>query len=205
MAMTTFPKVRLSVWMFFTSCAVAGAQTNGVVSNAKSTVVANVAAPVSSSTNSAPNKELAQPGGRLFEAPKAQWLILDGLSPRPPALSASSLNEKPKHLALEKPEQDPQLPTLLHDTSSSPNNLSVGRETGDDYFHRGQYARIMEEGLLKSPQPVYGSELERRIVDSFRPEIIHVGHAQISCSLITAIARKNPLCLLSRSFIGISF
>ena len=65
--------------------------------------------------------------------------------------------------------------------------------------------RLRGAGLLEPPRPQYDSEFERAVARSFRPEIIHIGHAQFSCSLITAIARKNPFCLLDPSFLGISF
>jgi hypothetical protein len=65
--------------------------------------------------------------------------------------------------------------------------------------------RMEQSGLLKPAGPVYDSEFDRAMAAAFRPEIIHVGHVQISCSIITAIARKNPFCLLDQSVLGISF
>jgi len=31
----------------------------------------------------------------------------------------------------------------------------------------------------------------------FRPEVVHLGKTSVSCSLLTALKRKNPLCLLN--------
>jgi hypothetical protein len=60
----------------------------------------------------------------------------------------------------------------------------------------GTIKRIGHEGLL-SPQPA--------VPASFRPKIIRVGHARIYSSVVTAVARKNPLCLLDGTFLNISF
>jgi hypothetical protein len=65
--------------------------------------------------------------------------------------------------------------------------------------------RLRGAGLLEPLVPVYDSEFERVVAQSFRPQIIHIGHAQFTCSVITAIARMNPFCLLDPSPIRISF
>jgi hypothetical protein len=65
--------------------------------------------------------------------------------------------------------------------------------------------RMEREGLMRPAGPTYGSDVERKIAEAFRPEIIHVGHVHICSSIITAIARKNPLCLLDPDILGISF
>ncbi len=43
------------------------------------------------------------------------------------------------------------------------------------------------------------------IESAFRTEVYHVGKTKISCSLLTAIKRKNPLCLLNPIFLNISW
>ncbi len=66
-------------------------------------------------------------------------------------------------------------------------------------------SRIAQEGLLIPPGPAYSNDFERNMAAAFRPEIIHAGHAQIYSSVVTAVARKNPLCLLDATFLHISF
>jgi len=67
------------------------------------------------------------------------------------------------------------------------------------------FSRIEREGLLKPQGPAYNSDVERKIAAAFRPEIIHFGHVQIYSPIVTAIARRNPLCLLDPMVLGISF
>jgi hypothetical protein len=45
-----------------------------------------------------------------------------------------------------------------------------------------------------------------RSIDSiFRPEEFRVGKTTVSCSILTAIKRKNPLCLLNPLFVNVSW
>jgi hypothetical protein len=45
-----------------------------------------------------------------------------------------------------------------------------------------------------------------RAMDSvFRPEVVKIGGVEMSCSIITAVKRKNPLCLLNPMVIGIAW
>jgi hypothetical protein len=67
------------------------------------------------------------------------------------------------------------------------------------------FDRVEREGLLKLPGPKYDNDLERHLAGAFQPKIIHWGHAEIESPIITAIARKNPLCLLNRMILNISF
>jgi hypothetical protein len=67
------------------------------------------------------------------------------------------------------------------------------------------FNRIEREGLLKPRGPTYDSDVERKIAAAFRPQIIHVGHVQIYSPIVTAIARRNPLCLFDPMVLGISF
>jgi len=39
----------------------------------------------------------------------------------------------------------------------------------------------------------------------FTPEVVHIGKVPVSCTIVTAIKRKNPLCLLNPYFIQISW
>jgi hypothetical protein len=66
--------------------------------------------------------------------------------------------------------------------------------------------RHMEPQLfVKTSEPMFDTDIGRKIEAAFRPEIIQVGHVSISGSLITAIARGNPLCLLNPAILNISF
>ena len=67
------------------------------------------------------------------------------------------------------------------------------------------YRRLEEGGYLTRPEPEtpIGHFMDR----TFSPEIIHLGKgkAMATCTLYTAIKRKNPLCLLNPMFLFISW
>jgi hypothetical protein len=64
--------------------------------------------------------------------------------------------------------------------------------------------KLEEGGYLTRPEPE--TPLSRFMDKTFSPEVIHLGgHAKASCTLYTAIVRKNPLCLLNPMFLFISW
>jgi hypothetical protein len=65
--------------------------------------------------------------------------------------------------------------------------------------------RVEQDGLLKPAGPTYTNDFERNMAAAFKPEIVQRGHTQIYSSVVTAVARKNPLCLLDPTFLNISF
>jgi hypothetical protein len=64
---------------------------------------------------------------------------------------------------------------------------------------------MAQEGLLQAAGPASSSDFDRNMAAAFKPEIIRAGHTQIYSSVVTAVARKNPLCLLDPTFLKISF
>ena len=76
---------------------------------------------------------------------------------------------------------------------------------GNDSAQEALFRQIEKEGSLKAPEPMFNSEVGRKIENAFRPEILHVGHVRIYSPLVTAIARKNPLCLIDPVVLNISF
>jgi len=60
--------------------------------------------------------------------------------------------------------------------------------------------------LIVPPPPVPPNALERSLDQTFRPEVIHLGRqVTASCSVWTAIKRKNPLCLLNLTVLNVSW
>jgi hypothetical protein len=51
--------------------------------------------------------------------------------------------------------------------------------------------------------PIYNIDLER--APSFKPKISHIGRAEFYSSVSTAVARKNPLCLLDPHVLELSW
>ncbi len=144
-------------------------------------------------------KFLLPPLDKPVEAPPPSNRLSDT-----PAFSSTCLFPHPDWQWRElpvRPEEAsrPKAQTLEADALPFQSN----RETNPDRM--ALVDRLKGAGLLQPPPPIYDSELERAVGEAFRPEIIHIGHAQFTCSIITAIARKNPFCLLDPSFLGISF
>jgi hypothetical protein len=103
-----------------------------------------------------------------------------------------------------------QLPLRPEDVGQPPlpdlGAVSLHSSAEENPYRAALLDRMEEHaGLLKPPGPVYDSEIDRAMAAAFRREVIRVGNVQFSCSIITAIARKNPFCLLDSSFLQISF
>lgn len=52
---------------------------------------------------------------------------------------------------------------------------------------------------------VIDNPVERFVDGVFRPEVYHLGKTEVSCSFLTALKRKNPLCLLNPLVVQISW
>jgi hypothetical protein len=65
--------------------------------------------------------------------------------------------------------------------------------------------RIEQEGLLQHRELTHESQLGSKAAAAVEPEIIHAGRARIYSPIATAIARKNPFCLLDPKLFDISW
>jgi hypothetical protein len=89
------------------------------------------------------------------------------------------------------------------DTNSIPEEMVLSSRERD--FNRQIYRRLEEAGYLSKPDPPSGNLLVRATDAIFQPEVVQVGKRSVSCSIITAIKRKNPLCLLNPIFLNASW
>ena len=66
------------------------------------------------------------------------------------------------------------------------------------------YKRLEAYGCLTphSPPPDNAFTRAMRI---FEPEVVHIGQFDVACSIITAIKRKNPLCLLNPMVLNVAW
>jgi|SRR6185369_10683702 hypothetical protein len=71
----------------------------------------------------------------------------------------------------------------------------------------GLHSSVVRSGefYLTRPEPPSESGVVRFVEGVFKPEVIQVGKTSVSCSVLTAIKRKNPLCLLNPIFFGVSW
>jgi len=72
-------------------------------------------------------------------------------------------------------------------------------------FEREVYARLERGGYLKTPEPPSDNRLQRFLNSTFEPEVLHFGKLSLSCTAITAIKRKNPLCLINAIFLRLEW
>jgi len=67
------------------------------------------------------------------------------------------------------------------------------------------YQRIRGDLDLIRQAPGRPAGFEGAIDSIFRPEVYHGRKVYVSCSVLTAIKRKNPLCLLNPLFLHVSW
>jgi len=65
------------------------------------------------------------------------------------------------------------------------------------------YERLERAGYLTRPELPSEDRLDRLVNTIFVPEPIQFRKASVSCSIVTAIKRKNPLCLINPIFLDI--
>jgi len=79
------------------------------------------------------------------------------------------------------------------------------RETDRDEFEFQLYKRIERGRYLTPPPPKPTTAFGRFMHNTFEPEVFSVGKTRVSCTIVTAIKRKNPLCLLNPLFLNVSW
>jgi len=65
------------------------------------------------------------------------------------------------------------------------------------------YDRLEKGGYLTRPALPSEDRLDRLVNTIFVPEPIQFRKVSVSCSIITAIKRKNPLCLINPIFLDV--
>jgi len=87
--------------------------------------------------------------------------------------------------------------------TESGGQMSLNSLTGDGEFR----SRIIRPGefYLIQAEPESENRFVRAAEALWRPEVVHLGRTSVSCSVITAIKRKNPLCLLNPIFFQASW
>jgi len=141
--------------------------------------------------------------------------------------SASKLFAMP-HVELRRLDSDSEKSAELHQAASSdveqsqvaaaphPSFDSPRAATGDfsshwtldsfrSDFDRRMYQQLEEGGYLERPTPRSENRFDRCVNAIFKPEEFQVGKTSVSCSLLTAIKRKNPLCLINPIFFNLSW
>jgi len=88
--------------------------------------------------------------------------------------------------------------------AQSPDQIVVTDDRGAEDVQQ-YYLRQRNFGFERIDR-VPDNLLARALDSVFRPEEFHIGRtATFSCSLLTAIVRKNPFCLLNPIFLNVSW
>jgi hypothetical protein len=160
------------------------------------------------------------PDSNAEAAAELSPLPLPGGGPWETAAHAYSREEEFHSLGMRAPPKGHLPPTEARELKLSGGAKAMSDSTPRDAFaSSGQmsleaspnpkeaalFSRIAREGRLQPPAPMYDNDLERKMAEAFRPEIIHLGHVTVSSPIITAIARRNPLCLLDSIILRIEF
>lgn len=98
-----------------------------------------------------------------------------------------------------EPGKDEVLPQL----QSGQMTLSSEGSHSDASPRLDVYRRLEEGGYLTRLEPQ--SSVEQCVDSLFRPEVLHLRKVTVACTLVTAIKRKNPLCLLNPVFLNVSW
>jgi hypothetical protein len=67
------------------------------------------------------------------------------------------------------------------------------------------YRLLEESGHLKRPVPTPDNMFVRVVSGIFEPAPVRIGKTTVACSVVTAIKKKNPLCLLNPMVLSISW
>ena len=109
---------------------------------------------------------------------------------------AQPLQTEPPH-----PESKTSAFSGQFSTTFSPSTVSRSQsDLQEELFHRMDRAGYFE----RPPRPP-DSPVLRWAQGTFQPEEVRVGKTKLTCSVYTALKRKNPLCLLNPVFFQLSW
>jgi len=72
-------------------------------------------------------------------------------------------------------------------------------------FDYQTYRLLSESNFLKRPEPEPDDLFSRAANEIFKPEPVRIGKTTVCFSVVTAIKRKNPLCLVNPMVLNISW
>jgi hypothetical protein len=139
------------------------------------------------------------------------------------SLSALPLRELPRDVESGRALHAPDTSLDEHGrdlNTSSPNSAFSGTNaipptnlTNQISFTSGEltpvgaalYERLVQQGYFTRRESEIVSPFEHFVETVFVPEVAHLGKVDLSCSILTAIQRKNPLCLLNPIFFQLSW
>jgi hypothetical protein len=149
-------------------------------------------------TNSMP--EAQDPPSRQFPEVPLLTLAAEPKPAQPPATT----NRLTLLLEMPPPEREKTLLDDFPTTSTGAPHEATSLDSEQAIMLR-YYERLELGGYLTRPEPPSDSRLLYVVEPIFQPEPIQVGRTIVSCPIITAIKRKNPLALLNPLVLNVSW
>jgi len=101
------------------------------------------------------------------------------------------------------PTQPESIPASTTNTTHFTNTLN--QATSGTFSDMSPYPARELGSFLTKRDPEAQSLLRHPVDTIFEPETLRLGKVNFSCSIVTAIKRRDPLCLLNPAFLGLSW
>jgi hypothetical protein len=142
--------------------------------------------------------------GELFSLPSLQLRPLGSEPTEPVQAHTPGPGEGPQsHKASGKPAKVSPDVAVTSNPGHLPEQMTLTSDERDLALRI--YDRLEKGGHLTRREPRSDNAFVRSMDAVFEPEVIRIGKVSVSCSIITAIKRKNPLCLINPLFLGVSW
>jgi hypothetical protein len=90
--------------------------------------------------------------------------------------------------------------------TNAPATLAEFRVDSDmSDLEREVYRKLDQRGYLTPPESGSDIPVLRWLGSAFEPAVFHIGKTSVSCSLVSAIKNRNPLCLLNQTNLSVSW
>lgn len=130
----------------------------------------------------------------------SRWLILPDIQLRGECTEPRAAVQPRDQIGISSSSQIVRLSGPEIERVSS-TELSTDHDNHDPQWFR----RVEPELILIQPKHSHENILSRGFTSIFQPEEFRVGKTTVSCSIWTAIKRKNPLCLINPIFLNVSW
>jgi hypothetical protein len=120
-----------------------------------------------------------------------------------PASAPTDTEGSLPQVASVNPEKSSSDATVKTNSIAPPDQMVLASRLSDFDFQI--VYRLDKAGYLTRPEPPSDNRFDRIMDSTFRPEVFHFRKVDVECSLITAIKRKNPLCLLNPIFFNMTW
>lgn len=121
----------------------------------------------------------------------------------------SGRTEPPETTAFPKRDREDDSSATVRRSATYDSAQTLGEEfsirMAEADFDARLHERFVRGGYLNRPDGPSDNLLVRATDAIFTPEVVRFRKVEVSCSILTAIKRKNPLCLLSPIFLNVSW